>query len=121
MTGEPFQSAIRAGLPPMAVPMTVKMPEPMTMPMPSAVSETGPSVLRSECSGRWDWAISLSIDFVAKSWDLVAKICLGSVALLEGEVKGRPAKQGVAKKRRSGLLNRARSALGVGLALALAA
>src|SRR5665213_654875 len=28
-----------AGLPPMAVPMTVKMPEPITAPMPSAVSE----------------------------------------------------------------------------------
>jgi hypothetical protein len=76
MTGEPFQLAMRAGLPPIAVPMTVKMPEPMTMPMPSAVSETGPSVLRREFSGRSDWAISLSMD-------LVAKICLGSVALLE--------------------------------------
>ena len=39
MIGEPFQSASLAGLPPMAVPMTVKMPEPMTMPMPSAVAK----------------------------------------------------------------------------------
>ena len=56
----------------MAVPMTVKMPEPMTAPMPRAVSETGPRVLRSECSGRSLSAISLSMD-------LVAKICRGSV------------------------------------------
>ena len=78
MIGEPFQSAILAGLPPMAVPMTVKMPEPMTMPMPSAVSETGPSVLRREFSGSSDSEISLSMD-------LVAKICLGSVELLKAK------------------------------------
>jgi hypothetical protein len=62
-------------LPPIAVPITVKMPEPMTMPMPSAVSETGPSVLRREFSGSSESLISLSID-------LVAKICLDSVELL---------------------------------------
>jgi hypothetical protein len=55
--------------PEMAVPMTVKIPEPMTAPMPSAVSETGPSVLRRECSGSSDSRISLSIDFLANSWD----------------------------------------------------
>ena len=59
----------------MAVPMTVKMPEPMTMPMPSAVSETGPSVFFSECSGSSESEISLSMD-------LVAKICLDSFELL---------------------------------------
>jgi hypothetical protein len=75
MIGEPFQSAIRAGFPPMAVPMTVKMPEPMTMPMPSAVSETGPRDFLSEFSGSSESEISLSMD-------LVAKICLGSVVLL---------------------------------------
>jgi hypothetical protein len=37
--------------PEMAVPMTVKMPEPMTAPMPSAVSDHGPSVFFSACSG----------------------------------------------------------------------
>ena len=68
MIGEPFQSASFAGLPPMAVPMTVKMPEPMTMPMPSAVSETGPRVFLSECSGR-------SLSVISLSMDLVAKIC----------------------------------------------
>jgi hypothetical protein len=68
MIGEPFQSAILAGLPPIAVPMTVKMPEPMTMPMPSAVSETGPRVFLRECSGRSESLMSLSIDLVAKIW-----------------------------------------------------
>jgi hypothetical protein len=53
--------------PAMAVPMTVKMPEPMTAPMPSEVSETGPSVFLSECSGRSDCSISLSMDLVANS------------------------------------------------------
>jgi hypothetical protein len=62
----------------MAVPMTVKMPDPMTAPMPSAVSETGPSVLWRACSGRSESDISLSMD-------LVAKICLGSVVLLEAK------------------------------------
>jgi hypothetical protein len=56
--------------------MTVKMPEPMTAPIPSAVSETGPSVLWREFSGRSESLISLSMD-------LVAKICLVSVELLE--------------------------------------
>ena len=60
----------------MAVPMTVKMPDPITAPMPSAVKETGPSVFRSECSGRSDSEISLSID-------LVAKICRPSEKLLK--------------------------------------
>ncbi len=64
--GEAVQEATLDGLPPMAVPMTVKMPLPMTAPMPSAVSETGPSVLRSACSGRSDSSMSLSMDFVAK-------------------------------------------------------
>jgi hypothetical protein len=59
-------------LPPIAVPITVKIPDPMTMPMPSAVSETGPSVFFRACVGRSDSEISLSMD-------LVAKICLGSV------------------------------------------
>ena len=68
MIGEPFQSAILEGLPPMAVPMTVKMPEPMTAPMPRAVSETGPSVLRRAFSGSSESEISLSMDLVAKIW-----------------------------------------------------
>jgi hypothetical protein len=78
MIGEPFQSASLAGLPPMAVPMTVKMPDPMTMPMPSAVSETGPRCRLRAFSGSAESLISLSMD-------LVAKICLGSVVLLEAK------------------------------------
>jgi hypothetical protein len=66
MIGEPFQSVTLEGLPPIAVPMTVKMPEPMTIPTPSAVSETGPSVFLSACSGRSESVMSLSMDFVAK-------------------------------------------------------
>jgi hypothetical protein len=61
----------------MAVPMTVKMPEPTTMPTPSAVSETGPSVFLSACAGSSESEISLSMDFVAKSWDFDAKIWRG--------------------------------------------
>lgn len=75
MMGEPFQSASFSGLPPMAVPMTVKMPLPMTAPMPSAVSETGPSVFLSAVSGRSDSEMSLSMD-------LVAKICRGRAVSL---------------------------------------
>ena len=74
-TGESAHFFNSVGLPPMATPITVKMPEPMTAPMPSAVSETGPSDLRRARSGRSESAISLSMD-------LVAKICLGSVELL---------------------------------------
>ena len=66
MTGESQKVAVVAGLPAMAVPITVKMPLPMTAPMPSAVSETGPSVFWRECSGRSDSWMSLSMDFVAK-------------------------------------------------------
>ena len=78
MTGDSVQPATLAGLPPIAVPMTVKMPEPMTAPMPSAVRENGPRVFFSECSGRSLSAISLSMD-------LVAKICRGSgQVLVEG-------------------------------------
>ena len=50
----------------MAVPITVKIPDPMTAPIPSAVSDTGPSVLRSALLGSSDSVISLSIDLVAK-------------------------------------------------------
>jgi hypothetical protein len=71
ITGESPHEASAAGFPPIATPMTVKIPEPMTAPIPSAVSETGPSVFFSACSGRSDSEISLSIDFVAK-------ICLAS-------------------------------------------
>jgi hypothetical protein len=68
MMGEPFQSVILEGLPPMAVPMTVKMPEPMTMPTPRAVRETGPRDFLRECSGRSESEMSLSMDLVAKIW-----------------------------------------------------
>ena len=79
MIGEPFQSASFSGLPPMAVPMTVKMPLPMTAPIPRAVSETGPSVFFSACSGRSDSSMSLSMD-------LVAKICRGSAVSSAGAI-----------------------------------
>lgn len=77
MTGESQKVAVVAGLPAMAVPMTVKMPLPMTAPMPSAVSETGPSVFFSACSGRSDSSMSLSMD-------LVARICRGSAVSSAG-------------------------------------
>jgi len=54
--------------PAMAVPMTVKMPEPMTAPMPSAVSDHGPRLFFSECSGSSESLMSLSIDLQASSW-----------------------------------------------------
>jgi len=54
--------------PAMAVPMTVKIPEPMTAPMPRAVSDHGPSVFLSRCSGSSDSEISLSMDLHVKSW-----------------------------------------------------
>ncbi len=61
--------------PAMAVPITVKIPEPMTAPMPRAVSDHGPSVFLSRCSGSSDSEISLSMD-------LQAKICFASAMLL---------------------------------------
>src|ERR1700723_1121472 len=70
-TGESAHEDKDAGLPPIATPMTVKIPDPITAPMPSAVKETGPSVFFNAHSGRSDSEISLSIDFVAK-------ICLAS-------------------------------------------
>jgi hypothetical protein len=54
--------------PEIAVPMTVKMPEPMTAPIPRAVSDHGPRLLFSRCSGSSDSRISLSIDLRAKNW-----------------------------------------------------
>ena len=54
--------------PAMAVPTTVKIPEPMTAPMPNAVSDHGPSVFFSRCSGSSESEISLSMDLHAKSW-----------------------------------------------------
>src|SRR5215469_7749118 len=72
MTGDSAHVAVVAGLPPIAVPMTVKMPDPITAPMPNAVSETGPSVFFSAVSGCSLSAISLSIDFVAK----ICRVCV---------------------------------------------
>jgi hypothetical protein len=71
MTGESPSEASAPGLPPIATPMTVKIPDPITAPMPSAVKDTGPSVFFNACSGISDSEISLSID-------LVRKICLAS-------------------------------------------
>jgi hypothetical protein len=49
------------------VPITVKMPDPITAPMPRAVSDHGPRVFFSACSGSSDSLISLSIDLQANS------------------------------------------------------
>ncbi|HET9837622.1 MAG TPA: hypothetical protein VFR84_05250, partial [Candidatus Angelobacter sp.] len=54
--------------PAMAVPMTVKIPDPITAPIPSAVSDHGPRDFFNRCSGSCESAISLSMDFLAKSW-----------------------------------------------------
>jgi hypothetical protein len=66
--GDFAQDTVWEGLPAMAVPMTVKMPEPMTMPTPSAVRETGPRDFLSACSGSSESEMSLSMDLVAKIW-----------------------------------------------------
>ena len=50
-----------------AVPVSTKIPDPMIAPMPSAVSDHGPSVLLSRCSGFSDSEISLSIDLQQKA------------------------------------------------------
>ncbi len=57
-----------------AVPVSMKIPEPMMAPMPSAVSDHGPSVLLSRCSGFSDSEISLSIDLQQKTWRLEVRI-----------------------------------------------
>ena len=54
--------------PAMAVPTTVKIPEPMTAPTPREVRATGPRVFFRLCSGRSESDMSLSMDFLAKSW-----------------------------------------------------
>ena len=51
-----------------AVPVSTKIPDPMIAPMPSAVSDHGPSVFFSRCSGSCDSEISLSMDLQQKSW-----------------------------------------------------
>jgi hypothetical protein len=68
MRGVFVMVALGSCSPEMAVPMTVKMPEPMTAPMPSAVSDQGPSVFFSACSGSVESLMSLSIDLRASSW-----------------------------------------------------
>lgn len=55
--------------------------------MPSATSEMGPRVFRSRRSGSSDSAISLSIDFLAKSWDRDALLKMG---LKEGVYRETP-------------------------------
>src|SRR5258707_12372639 len=44
------------------------MPEPMIAPMPRAVSDHGPRDFGSRCPGLSESEISLSMDFLAKSW-----------------------------------------------------
>ena len=76
-TGVLTTLVIDALLPEIAVPITVKMPEPITAPMPRAVSDQGPSVFLSACSGSSESRMSLSMDLQASSW-------LGSAVLLDG-------------------------------------
>src|SRR5208337_2561699 len=57
-----------------AVPVSTKIPDPMMAPMPSAVSDHGPSVLLSRCSGSSDSEISLSMDLQQKAWLLEVRI-----------------------------------------------
>jgi hypothetical protein len=45
--------------------------------MPSAVSDHGPSVFLSECSGRSASEISLSMDLQANSWLLASGVLPG--------------------------------------------
>src|SRR5579862_8296166 len=45
-----------------AVPVSTKMPEPIIAPIPSAVSDHGPRLLLSRCSGSSASEISLSMD-----------------------------------------------------------
>src|SRR3974390_683660 len=51
-----------------AVPVRTKIPDPMIAPIPSAVSDHGPRVLLSRCSGSCDSEISLSMDLQQSSW-----------------------------------------------------
>src|SRR5271166_148683 len=75
--------------PAMAVPMTVKMPEPMTAPMPRAVSDHGPSVFLSRCSGSSDSEISLSMDLHVKSWCARLRLrgCWNGCLRIESEIR----------------------------------
>src|SRR5712671_5593837 len=51
-----------------AVPVRTNIPEPMIAPMPRAVSDHGPRDFGSRCPGLSESEISLSMDFLAKSW-----------------------------------------------------
>ena len=75
--------------PAIAVPITVKMPEPMTAPMPRAVSDHGPSVFFSRCSGSSESEISLSMDLHAKSWfaRLTLRECRNGCLRIESEIR----------------------------------
>src|ERR1035441_1101613 len=77
--------------PEMAVPMTVKMPEPITAPMPSAVSDHGPRVFLSRCSGSCESRINLSMDLRATS-------CLNRAILLISLAAGAPRIAGACRK-----------------------
>src|SRR5208337_3504938 len=68
-----------------AVPVSTKIPEPMMAPMPSAVSDHGPSVLLSRCSGFSDSEISLSMDLQQKAWLLEARITPAAGSVGDGD------------------------------------
>jgi hypothetical protein len=51
-----------------AVPVSTKIPEPIIAPIPRAVSDHGPRDFGRRCPGLSESEISLSIDFLAKSW-----------------------------------------------------
>src|SRR5208282_6045664 len=69
-----------------AVPVSMKIPEPMMAPMPSAVSDHGPSVLLSRCSGFSDSEISLSMDLQQKAWLLEVRTTPVAGSLTAGSI-----------------------------------
>jgi len=61
---------VRTWTPAAAVPVKTKIPEPMMAPIPSAVSDQGPSVFFSRCSGASASANSLSMLLTLKSCEV---------------------------------------------------
>src|ERR1700761_7439497 len=66
------------------------MPDPRIAPIPSAVNDHGPRVFFSRCSGSSESEISLSIDFLAKSW-LARKASFNWALLLQRAMQRRGA------------------------------
>jgi hypothetical protein len=71
-----------------AVPVRTKIPEPMIAPIPRAVRDHGPSDFGRRWPGRSESEISLSMDFLAKSW-LDRKVSLRTTTRVMVPGKGR--------------------------------